>query len=344
MKLRVLPMLALGLLLVTACEAAPAPVTTPVMSPVNSLPSTLVIAAGPASAPAMLPLELAVTLKYFEAEGLTVDLRHFADGAQAAQLTSGMAQFAAASLETPIKLQTQGRNIKMILSLAHLPGVAVLVRADLQDRIKSPSDFKGFRIGVSAIGADAHLMLNLLAANAGLKAEDYTVVPSGTSTLGVAFEQKQIDIGIGADPFVTPLLQKKSAFAIVDLRKQFDSDKYLIGEYEAAGIIAESSLLANYPQTAQRVVNAAMHAMAYLKSHSASDLADLLPDAVTGKDKQAWIDAYTASREIYSTDGRVTQPAVENAVDAYRRFNALNPAAKIDIAGLYDNTFVENTR
>jgi NitT/TauT family transport system substrate-binding protein len=344
LKLRALPILALGLLLVTACDAAPGPVTTPIVSPVNSLRSTLVIAAGPASVPAMLLLELAATLKYIEAEGLTVDLRHFADGAQAAQLVSGTAQFAAASLETPIKQQPLGRSMKMILSMVHLPGVAVLVRADLQNRIKSPSDFKGYRIGVSAIGADAHLMLNLLTANAGLKAEYYTVVPAGTTTLGVAFEQKQIDIGIGADPFVTPLVQKRSAFAIVDLRKQFDSDKYLIGEYEAAGIIAESSLLANHPQTAQRVVNAAMRAMAYLKSHSANDLADLLPDAVTGKDKQAWIDAYTASQEIYSTDGRVTQPAVENAVDAYRRFSALNPAAKIDIMGLYDNRFVDSAR
>jgi NitT/TauT family transport system substrate-binding protein len=218
------------------------------------------------------------------------------------------------------------------------------MRADLRGNTKTPLDFKGRRIGVSAIGADTHVLLNLLASNAGLKTEDYTVVPVGTSTLAVAFEKKQIDIGIGADPFATPLLKSGAVVALVDLRTQFDSDKFLIGEYQAAGLITTQATLANQPQAAQPLVNAILRAMTYLKAHSARELADLLPDDVTGKDKRAWIDAYSASIEIYSTDGQVTQPAVENAVDAYRRFGALNPAEKISVAGLYDNTFVDKAK
>jgi NitT/TauT family transport system substrate-binding protein len=352
------------IILLVACDNAPAPApsptptptstntpaaavaatTAPSATPAKGPPLKLAVAVGPPSSPASLPLDLAKALKYFEAEGLDVDVRHMAEGSQAPAMLSGVVLFAAASLDTPVKVQPQGKTLKMIPSLARLPGIVVLVRADLKSIVKSPADFKGRKIGVSAIGSDTHVLLTLLASRAGLKPEDYSVAPVGASTLGVAFDKKEIDVGLGADPFATPLLKSGAAVAMADLRTQADADKFDIGEYQSAGLIADVATLKSQPQTAQQMVNAIRRAIAYLKAHSARELADLLPDDVTGKDKQAWIDAYTASMGIYPADGKVSQDGVANAVAAYRLFGAINPAEKINVAGLYDNTFVESAK
>jgi NitT/TauT family transport system substrate-binding protein len=294
---------------------------------------------------AYLPYEVARSFKYFEADGLAVNLRYTPGTTQAgAALMSGSVMFSADSLEDAIGAQPQGKALKMIVSFTRCPGVAVLVRSDLSDAIRSPADFKGKKIGVTSIGAGTHLLAAALAARAGFKLEDYTVAAVGSSTMAAAFARQAIDVGFVSDPFATQLLKSGKVVIMADLRTQADSEKYLGGEFPLVGMLAAADTLQERPDIVQKMVNALVRAQAYIRAHTARELADALPDDVTGRDKQAWTDAYSASAGMYSSDGRATQTGVENVVAAYRLFGAIKPDDKIDAAALYDTFFVDRVK
>ena len=256
-------------------------------------------------------------------------------------LLSGAVMFSAGSLEEAIRAQPQGKALKLIVVFARSPDVAVLVRSDLGDAIRSPADFKGKKIGVTAIGDDTHLLATVLAAGAGLKTEDYTVVAAGSGTMAAAFGRQSIDVGFISGPYVTQLLKSGKTVLLADLRTPADTDKYLGGEFPSAGIFAAANTLQSRPDIAQKMVNALVKAQGYMRTHTAKELAEALPDNVIGSDKQAWADDYGASAWYVFPDGKATQAGVENVVAAYRLFGAIKPDEKIDAAALFDNAWVD---
>jgi len=333
--------------LATACAPTPQPDAsrTPAVATTGAGLIRLPVAIRADSPLVYLPYEVAKALKYFEAEGLDVNLRYMPGAAQATgALLSGSVMFSAGSLEEAIRAQPQGRALKMIVVFAGSPDVAVLVRSDLSDSIRSPSDFKGKKIGVTAIGDGTHLLAAVLAAGAGLKNGDYTVVAVGSGTMAAAFGRQSIDVGFISGPYVTQLLKSGKTVLLADLRTPADTDKYLGGEFPSSGMFAAANTLQSRPDIAQKMVNALVKAQGYMRTHTAKELVEALPDDVSGSDKKAWIDAYGASAGMYSWDGKATQAGVENVVAAYRLFGAIKPDQQIDAAALFDNSWVDKTR
>ena len=344
-------------LLAVACNppaapaSAPAAQNTPAATAASDLAATpgspikVRIAVGPAGSLVYLPIDVAQALKFFDAEGLVVDLQVMPDSTQAeAALLSGSVMFSGGLFDDAVRAQPQGKDLTMIVSFTRYPAIVVMVRADLKDSIKSPADFKGRKIGVTAIGAVTHVLAATLAAKAGLKPDDYTVLPVGSGTMANAFENKDIDVGVNFDTFATQLLKSGGVVSLGDLRTPAGSEQYLGGEYQFTGMLVDAATIKRRPEIVQKMVNAVVKAMAYMRAHSARELADALPDDVTGKDKQAWIDAYGASLDTYAPDGRVSTAGAENAVAANRQFGTIKPGDRIDIEALYDNTFVDRVK
>lgn len=366
MKGTLVLLIALVTLLAAACGPAatpttgPAPTTapgaqnTPVPAAATATPAPtkapaalvkVPVAVGSAASLVYLPYDVAKSLKYFEDEGLDVDLQYMSGGTQAATaLLSGSVMFSGNSLDHAIKAQPQGKVLKMISSFTRYPGIAVMVRSDLKDQIKTMADFKGKKIGVTSVGSGTHVLAATLAAKAGLKMDDYTIVAAGSSTMPAAFESKSIDVGFNSDPFATQIVKKGLAVLIADLRTQADTEKYLGGEFQFTGVLVQGDTIKSNPVVVQKMVNAIVRAEKLILSKTPAELAQLLPDDVTGKDKQAWIDGLVATLAVYPKDGKVTQAGVENAVAAHRLFGTIKPDDKIDIAGLYDNSFVEKVK
>lgn len=335
-------------LLAAACDRqAPIPTAAPVSAlvPAAALAARVPVAID-ASAPFLiLPYAVAKALKYDKAEGLDVDWQVMPGGAQAAAaLLSGSAMFSGGSLEQAVKAQAQGQELKMLVAFTRYPGIAVMVRGDLKDQIKEIKDLKGRKVGVTAIGALTHLLAITLAARAGLKPDDITIVAVGSSTMAVAFEKKEIDVGFNADPFATQLLKSRKVALLADLRAQADSERALDGEFPSTGLLATGDTIKNKPEIVQKMVNALVRAVIYLRAHTAGEIAAVLTDDVTGNDKLAWIDALNASRPALSLDGRVTQAGVENAVAAYRLFGSISPDALISVEALYDNSWMDRVK
>ena len=341
-------LLALALLLAGCAPATRAPTAQPDATPALALPTTAAglvrvpVAIGAGSPFLYLAFQAARSLKYFEAEGLDVNLKYAPGEAPAEDaLSAGGVLFAAQSLQQAIRAQAQGKTVKMIVVLARSPDVVALVRSDLSDGVRSPADFKGRHIGVGALGDNTHLLAALLAAGGGLKPDDYTPVAVGTGTMAAAFARRAIDVGFIAGPAAPAVLKTGSAVLLADLRTPAAADQYLGGEFPSAGLFASAATLQSRPELAQKMAAALLKAQGYLRAHTAQQIADALPDDLIGSDKQAWIDAYRASTTMYSPDGKSTEPGVANVIAAYRLFGAIPPNAALDPSALFDNTWVD---
>ncbi|MBI5876543.1 MAG: ABC transporter substrate-binding protein [Chloroflexi bacterium] len=315
-------------LLLAACAptASPAP-------PTPALPARLVVTlADTATSPLYLPVSLAAALKYFDAEGLAVDLRYAPGG----DVPAG-SLFAGQSVDYAVR----NRQWRVIAALTRTPAVALLVRADLKASIASPAALKGRRIGVSAIGAHTHIIATALLQKAGLATSDYTIVPVGASTLAAAFESHSIDAGFGYEPYVSQLLADGKATVLADLRTPEETERWLGGGYPYTALLADAGALAAYPATAQKMVNALARAQAYMRARTPDEVAAVLPDAATGRDKQQWVAAYRALRPAFAPDARSDGGGIEMVVSAVRLLGLIKPAEAIEPASLFDNTYAD---
>ena len=339
---RLAALLAVALLL-TACAPRATPGETPAAStPAAAAPAKVSVAIGSAPSLFYLPFDVAKALKYYQAEGLDVELQYLPDGARAASaLASGAAQFSGNALDQAIRAQAQGNDLKMVVSFTRLPGIALMVRSDLTEQIKEVKDFKGRKIGVTSIGSATHVLAQALAVQAGLKPEELTIVPTGASTMAEAFDARLIDVGFNADPFTTQLLKSGKVALLADLRTEADTTRYLGGEFQNTGALVSGDTIKQQPALIQKMVVALARAQFYMRTHTAREMAEALPNDVTGQDKQAWAEALTATRETLSMDGRLSQAGVENALEAYRIFGTFAPNDRIDVQALYDNSFIE---
>lgn len=318
----------IGLALLAACAptASPAP-------PTPTLPGriTVTLADVPTS-PLYLPVSLAAALKSYEAEGLTVDVRYAPDGA----IPPG-AMFAGQSVDFAVR----NRSWRVVAALTRTPAVVLLVRADLKDAITTPADLKGRRIGVSAIGAHTHLVATALLQHAGLAAADAAIVPVGTSTLAAAFASRSIDAGFGYEPYASQVVADGKAVLLADLRAPPSTDRWLGGSYPYTALLVDASASAAHPAEVQKMVNAVTRAQAFMRTHTPEAVADVLPDAVTGRDKQLWVSAYRALLSAFAPDSRSDGGGVETVIGAVRLFGLIKPADVIDAGEVYDNTFAD---
>jgi sulfonate transport system substrate-binding protein len=92
------------------------------------------------------------------------------------------------------------------------------------------------------------------------------------------------------------------------------------------------------------MTNALVKALRYIATHSAADIAAILPDDVTGKDRSTYIDALQHSLPSFSKDGIISEAGVSNAIVVNKAIGAIKSDAQINVSALYTNDFVLNVK
>jgi NitT/TauT family transport system substrate-binding protein len=261
-----------------------------------------------------------------------VDLRYAPDGT-----IPDHAVFAGQTVDYAVR----NRSWRVVAALTRAPAVVMLVRADLKDAVTTPANLKGRRIGVSAMGAHTHIVAAALLQHAGLMETDYTIVPVGTSTLAAAFAARSIDAGFGYEPYASQVIADGKAVLLADLRSPVETDRWLGGGYPYTAFLADASAIASYPDRVQKIVNALTRAQVYLRTHTPEQVADALPDAVTGRDKQQWVSAYRALLPAFARDAGSDAGSVNVVIEAVRRLGLTRPGEEIDALSVFDNRFAD---
>ena len=288
-----------------------------------------------------LQIDLARALGYFEEEGLDLGIRYFDAGTGAAQaLASREYDFSANSIDHAIKLRASGQELYMVASFTDLPCVTLVVRKDLRPQIRSIKDLKGRRIGVTALGAGTHVLAASVLRKAGYSLRDVEVVAVGSGDSFIAaMTQKRIDVGVATDPTTTRLLLSGEASILLDMTTPDETHLIFNGPYQFTGLMTRPDVIRDRPALVQSMVNAIVKANAYIRGHSAAEIAAKLPASIVA-DRYIYVKSLEHSRPSFSKDGMLTLGAVENNLQSQIAFGTVPQAGSPGAASFFADRFV----
>jgi NitT/TauT family transport system substrate-binding protein len=94
-----------------------------------------------------------------------------------------------------------------------------------------------------------------------------------------------------------------------------------------------------HPEIARHLATAFVRALAYINTHSADEIAAIVPDEVKGKDREKYLRAMKEALPMFATDGRMPADGAAHELRVLAKFDA--KLESVDVARTYTNAFVE---
>jgi NitT/TauT family transport system substrate-binding protein len=287
-----------------------------------------------------LPVLLADRLGYFHEAGLNVTFQETAAGpAIDEQLVDGrIAAMAAYYHHTIVAQMEEGKAMEAVVTLAVTPGYKVLVAARLKDRVAGLSDLKGRRIISGGEHSAKTTSANWLVLHAGLKSTDYTRLSTGDRTkIAAALREGAADFVIAPEPDADAYLAQGVAAPFADLYSVAGTQQALGSVFPSAVLYMSQPYVAAHPEVAQALVDALVHALGYLNSHSVAEIRALVPDVAAGEARDPGV--LEEGVKMFATDGRM--PAEAAAREAEVVSLQFPQYRGVKVAETYTNALVE---
>ncbi|GAC1043917.1 ABC transporter substrate-binding protein [Rhizobium sp. No.120] len=292
-----------------------------------------------------LPAKLAESLGYFKDEGLEVELLNESAGVDAEnQLLAGAVQGVVGFYDHCVDLQAKGKFIKSVVQFSQAPGEVELVSAKYPD-IKSFADLKGKRAGVTGLGSSTNFLTLYMASKAGLSPADITPVPVGAGqTFIAAMQQDAIQVGMTTEPTISRLLKTGEAKILVDLRTLKGTEEALGGTYPAASLYMDAAWVDAHKEEVQKLANAFVKTLRFIHTHSAAEIAEKMPKDFYVGDKDGYIKALDAGKEMFTADGVMPEDGPKTVLAVLSQFSKNVKGKTIDLSKTYTTEFVKNVK
>ena len=301
------------------------------------------IAVGGKSLVVYLPLTVAEQLGYFADEGLDVRIEDFKGGSAALKaLLGGSADLVVGYFDHIVRLQAQGRDLEGVVLIDKYPGLVLGVRSDLADKVRTPADLKGMKVGVTKPGSSTNYFVFYLLAKQGLKPSDVAIIGVGGGASAIAaVERKQVDAISHVEPVISTLESRGQIKVLVDTRNKEGSEAVFGGPYPAATLYTHRSFVEKNPETTQRLVNAIVRALQWLQGKSAEEVVAVMPKAYYQNDPELYTTIVRNSLGMFSENGLFPEEGPKTAYKVLSMFDEKLAAAKVDLSKTYTNVFVE---
>lgn len=292
-----------------------------------------------------LPAKLAESLGYFKDEGLDVDLLNESAGVDAEnQLLAGAVQGVVGFYDHCVDLQAKGKFIKSVVQFSQAPGEVELVSTK-HPEIKSFADMKGKSVGVTGLGSSTNFLTLYMASKAGLSPADVTPVPVGAGqTFIAAMQQDAIQAGMTTEPTISRMLKTGEATVLVDLRTLKGTEEALGGTYPAASLYMDAAWVDAHKEDVQKLANAFVKTMRFIHTHSAAEIADKMPKDFYVGDKDGYIKALDAGKEMFTADGVMPEDGPKTVLAVLSAFSKNVKGKTIDLSKTYTTEFVKNVK
>jgi sulfonate transport system substrate-binding protein len=289
-----------------------------------------------------LPLDLAVALGYFKDEGLEPEITYLKGGTATAQaLISKQVDFGTNSIDHAFKAAAQGKDdLRMVVLMNQTPGMVLVVDSKHKDKVKSISDLKGMRLGVTSKGSATNMVLAFLLSKNGVSPNDVTVVKAGSSTFPPALKNGDIDGGIALEPFASMMVEQGDAYVLQRLITAKDSQQAFGGPYNLAGIVTRQDVIDSNPKQVQKVVNVIVRVLKWMQNHTEEEIADALSSEVVGSDNARYVRTLKLLKEFYSPNGRISTEGADNVLAAMKASGVLPEGLQQEQDVFLTNRFV----
>jgi NitT/TauT family transport system substrate-binding protein len=290
-----------------------------------------------------LPLAIADRRGLFKEQGLDVEINDFAGGARSLQaLVGGSVDVVAGAYEHTIRMQAKAQDIRAVVEMGRFPGIVIAVRRDLAGRIKSPADFKGLKIGVTAPGSSTALTVQYALVKAGLKATDAPIIGIGGGASAVAaMVQGQVDVISHLDPVIAKLEADNLITTIIDTRTEAGTRALFGGSNPAAVIYSRQDFIEKNPETTQRIVNAIVKALKWLETATPEQVADTVPPEYHLGDRPVYLQAVAKLKESYSRTGIIAPEGMRSMMDVLKQLDPELASATVDLSRTFNPSFAQ---
>ncbi|HKT95092.1 MAG TPA: ABC transporter substrate-binding protein [Paraburkholderia sp.] len=303
-----------------------------------------------------LPAVLASQLGYFKDEGLDVQVVSGPAGIDTStELIAGAIEGAVGFYDHTLDLQSRGQDVLSVVVLQRAAGLAELASTRSEGgrelaggaamNTVAMKTAQGKRLGVTGFGASTWVLTRFLLARAGVTPGDYTVVPLASDTRFVdAFEQGTIDAGMVEEPTATRLLTSGAAKVVIDMRTVEETQHWLGGPYAGACLyLRRSWMLAHRRETGQ-MVQALTRALRFIGTHTAEQIAAVLPPEVIGNDRAGYVRALASAKGAFSQDGLMPDGAPQTVLKVLMTAGSGLTARHVDLSKTYTNEFVKGAQ
>ena len=288
-----------------------------------------------------LPYQLAQSLGFYKKYGVNMVLSNEVAGGVGAEtaMASGQVDMAGAWYVHTINFQLQGKSVVDVAQLSGSPGERIMCATGTH--ITSSAQWKGQSIGVTDLGSGTDQLTQYLAARYGLKKGDYSRIAAGDgSTMIAALKNHKITCGMTTQPTVAAIEKLGVGYPAFDLTTTAGVKKWLGGFVPTAGVLALSSWVNSHKDTTQKVVDALVATMHWLATHSAADVANVLPQSYVNNaliTKSTYISTLTTDKTQFLPDGIMPSsgPGVIMAISKL----AGVITGPVDVAATYTNSF-----
>src|SRR6266851_4250023 len=327
-------------LILSACGSTGTTTTTSSNGTTTTV-THLSIMVGGLSKQIYLPNELAQRLGYFAQQGLDVTLIDEASGQSAeTEVLANQVDAGSGSYNHTIDLQAAGKNIESVVQLNIAPGEAEMVSAKEAAQVHSFADLKGKNLGVTELGSGTQALQIALLHKVGLGPDQAHFVPVGAGdTFIAAMQQGKIDAGMTTEPTISRLLASGVGKVLVDLRTPQSTQAALGGSYPFICVFMKNDYVNSHKDVVQKLVNAYVKALKWIHTHTAEQIADMMPPDYYAGNKTLYVTALQNQLAIFSPDGNMPDGGPQSVLNIEYQSNLIPQSKQIDLSKTFTNEF-----
>lgn len=292
-----------------------------------------------------LPAMLTERLGGFAKAGVNVKLLSEPSGASAeTSLLAGDVQGVVGFYDHTIDLQAKDQCIKSVVQFANVPGEVEMVSTKKAAQIRGPKDFRGRSLGVTSLGSSTDFLTKALGSRAGVTKDEFSPVKAGAGqTFISALNKGDIDAGMTTDPTVAQLTRSGQGKVLVDMRTEEGTRKALGGLYPASSLYMQCQIVDRYPQQVQKLANAFVGTLRWIKQHSPEEVAAKMPQSFAAGGKDLYVKSLRDSLGMFNGTGRMDAGGARNALQVLSGFSTNVKPRKdsIDLSKTYTTQFVD---
>lgn len=290
-----------------------------------------------------LPVMLTERLGYFADEGLDVEVLSEPAGVEAAdEMLAGAVDGVVGFYDHTIELQALGKYTESVVQLSWAPGEVEMI-STRHPEIKSFVDFKGIVVGVTGLGSSTDFLTEYLLIKHGMRLSDTTPVPVGAGdTLISAMQHDQIRAAMTTEPTVSRLLKSGEGRVLIDTRTVAGTVEVFGGLYPAACLYMQTSWVETHRDTVQKLVNAFVRTLNFIATHSAEEIAAMMPPDYYVSDRAMYVKALARGKQMFTPDGRMPAGGPATVLSVLSTIKSEVRDKPIDLRKTYTVEFVDN--
>lgn len=287
--------------------------------------------------------QLAQDLGYFKKYGINMKLSTETTGGVGAEqaMVSGQVNMAGAWYIHTAEFQVQGKAVEDVVNLGAAPGEREMCA--VHSGIRSWTQVRGKTLGVTDLGSGTDGLTKYLAVKHGVAvAQIHRLAVGAGPTAIAAIQQGTAQCVMTTQPTVEQLELKHLAYSMTNLASGSQAVKLLGGEYPAAGVLVRTDWANSHKSTVQKVVDAMVATLHFIKTHSAAQVAAHMPPqfVTEGVTRAQYIQSLAADKSQFAPNGLMPPNAPTVAVKIDRAAGVITPSQHVNLAKTYTNSYV----